>query len=84
MAAEEKPIERGPKGGRKHRPGRGHDRRSSREKKKRFARKAAKKHRQQDEEAREEWAEWDALPDEVKQLLGPAAEPEMPRPKHEH
>jgi hypothetical protein len=37
MAAKGKPIERSPRGGKKHQPGRGHDRKSSEAKKKRFA-----------------------------------------------
>lgn len=81
MAAEGEPRKRrGPKGGIRHQPGRGHDRKSAPAKKKRFARKAAKKRQQQDQEARKAWAEWDGLPDDVKRLLGPAGEPKMPRP----
>jgi hypothetical protein len=83
MAAEGEPIERGPKGGKKHKPGRGHDRKSSRAKKRRFARKAARK-QQEDEDARRAWEEWDKLPDDVKRLLGPAGEPKMPRPRDEY
>jgi hypothetical protein len=83
MAAEGEPIQRGPKGGKKHQPGRGHDRKSSGAKKKRFARKVAKKHREQDEDANKAWEEWDGLLDDVKRLLGPAGEPKMPRPGDE-
>jgi hypothetical protein len=53
------------------------------EKKKRFARKAAKKRAEQQEEANKVWAEWDALPDNVKRLLGPAGQPKIPRPKND-
>lgn len=74
---------RGPKGGVKHQPGYGHDRKSARAKKKRFARKAARKRQQQDEEARKTWEEWDKLPEEVKRLLGPTGQPSMPRPDDE-
>ncbi len=81
MAGEGKPIKRGPKGGKKHEPGHGHARKSSRAKKKRFARKAARKQKQEEEDARKAWKEWDGLPDEVKRLLGPAGEPRMPRPR---
>lgn len=81
MAEEEKPPKkRGPRGGIKHQPGKGHDRKSGPTKKQRFARKAAKKRQQQEEEARKAWEEWDNLPDEVKRLLGPAGQPKMPRP----
>ena len=82
--AEEAPDKRGPKGGKKHQPGRGHDRKSTGSKKKRFIRKAAKQRRQLNEESREAWAEWDALPPEVKKLLGPAGQPSVPRPFDEH
>jgi hypothetical protein len=79
--AEEKPKKkRGPKGGIKHQPGRGHDRKSTPKKKKRFVQKVARKRRQQDEEARKAWKEWDALPDDVKRLLGPSGQPKMSRP----
>ena len=71
---------RGPKGGIKHQPGRGHDRKSLAAKKKRFARKAAKKLTDAEANAREAWTDWDNLPDEVKQLLGPSAQPKPPRP----
>ncbi len=84
MAAEGEPIERGPKGEKKHQPGRGHDRKSCRAKKRRFAHKAAKKQQQEDEDARKAWDEWDKLPDDVKGLLGPAGEPKMPRPRDEY
>ena len=84
MAAEGKPIKRGPKGGKRHQPGHGHDRKSSGPKKKRFARKVAKKGRQQDQDARKAWEAWDKLPDNVKRLLGPAGQPTMPRPRDEH
>jgi hypothetical protein len=82
MSSGEKPEKkRGPKGGIKHQPGRGHARKSAPAKKKRFARRTAKKRRQEEEEARKAWAEWDALSDDVKRLLGPAGQPKMPRPK---
>jgi len=84
MSKEEEPEKRrGPKGGMKHQPGRGHDRKSTPAKKKRFARKAATKRQEKDEEARKAWAEWDALSDDVKRLLGPAGMPKMPRPNHD-
>ncbi len=83
MAAKGKPIKRGPKGGKKHQSGRGHDRKSSGAKKRRFARKAAKKNQQRDEDARKAWEEWDKLPDDAKRLVGPAGKPKMPRPRDE-
>ena len=80
MAAEEESEERrGPKGGKKHQPGRGHDRKSIPAKKKRFVRKAARKRREQEAEARKAWAEWDALSEDAKRLLGPTGMPKAPR-----
>ena len=81
MDSEEKPAKkRGPKGGIKHNPGQGHDRKSDPVKKKRFSKKAVKKRLEQEEEARKAWAEWDQLADDVKRLLGPTGQPKMPRP----
>lgn len=71
----------GPKGGRKHQPGRGHARKSEPLKKRRFARKAQRKQIETEEEAKKLWREWGALPDDVKKLLGPVGLPTMPRPK---
>jgi hypothetical protein len=72
---------RGPKGGIKHQPGRGHNRKSAKEKRKRFARTAAKKRQRQEEDAKKAWDAWDKLSDEVKKLLGPTAQPDVPRPE---
>lgn len=77
MAEEKK---RGPKGGIKHQPGRGHDRKSTGVKKKRFVKKAAKKRRNEADEARAAWAEWDKLSEDAKKLLGPTQQPKMSRP----
>jgi hypothetical protein len=76
-------MARGPRGGRKHQPGRGHDRKSARAKKNRFEAKAAQKRNAQEAEAKKEWKEWDDLPDEVKKLLGPTGEPKVRRPGDE-
>jgi hypothetical protein len=83
MAEEGPKKKKGPRGGVPHQPGRGHDRKSAPGKKKRFARKVAAKREQEEEEARRAWAAWDALPDATKKLLGPAGQPQMPRPKDE-
>lgn len=81
MAAEGKrEKKRGPKGGIKQQSRRDHDRKSAPKKKKRFARKAAQKHQQKDDDAKKAWRAWDALPDDVKRLLGPAGQPTIPRP----
>lgn len=80
--AEEQPT-LGPRGGRKHQPGRGHDRKSARAKKKRYAERAVQKRNAQEEEGRKEWKEWDELSDELKKLLGPKKRPKLPRPRDE-
>jgi hypothetical protein len=71
---------RGPKGGIKHQPARGHDRKGAAQKKKRFAEKAANKRLRDEAAAQRAWEEWDQLSDDVKRLLGPAGQPTMPRP----
>jgi len=76
-----KPKKRGAKGGIRHQPGRGHARKSGPAKKHRYVRHAELKRQQQEEQAREAWATWDSLPDEVRRLLGPDAMPTMPRPQ---
>jgi hypothetical protein len=73
---------RGPKGGKKHTPGRDHDGKSAKKKKKRFARKQAEKRREQEERARNDWVEWDSYTDEQRRLLWPYR-PKMPRPSDE-
>jgi hypothetical protein len=73
---------RGPKGGVKHTPGRGHTRRSGPEKKKRFQKRAAKKRRAKQDDLRKQWDDWDALPPDV-QKLRPDKRPKVPRPKDE-
>ena len=81
--AKRKSKKRGPQGGVKHTPGRGHNRKSADEKKRRFAEKAAQKRRQRQEVAKKAWDEWDRLPEDVKKLLGPTAQPQVPRPRDE-
>ncbi len=73
---------RGPKGGIKHQPGRGHDSKSGPIKKRRYRKKARKLWQQMQEEARRQWAVWDSLNDEVKKIRIDL-KPEMPRPKDE-
>ncbi len=81
MSSGADPIKRGPKGAKKHQPGRGHNRKSAPAKRQRFARKATRKRQQRERDARRAWRDWDAFPDDVKRLLGPAGQPKMPRPK---
>jgi hypothetical protein len=83
MAAQNPKKKRGPKGGIKHQPGRGHDRKSAADKKRRFARKVERKCQRQYEEATRAWEEWDQLPVEVKRLLGPTGQPNIPRPSND-
>jgi hypothetical protein len=73
---------KGPKGGVKHTPGRGHKRKSDPRKKKRFQQKARKKRQAKEETLRKQWDEWDSLPPEVQQLR-PQKKPKLPRPKDE-
>lgn len=73
---------RGPKGGIKHQPGRGHDTKSGPIKKARHKKRAAKIRRQRKEEARKQWALWDGLSDEQKKWR-PDLRPKVPRPKDE-
>jgi hypothetical protein len=73
------PVGRGPKGGRKHTPGRGHDRKSKRQKDKAFRKRAARKREQRRREAEEQWRVWDSLPDDVKPFRHELY-PKYPRP----
>jgi hypothetical protein len=74
---------RGPKGGVKHTPGRGHDTKSGPSKQKRFGKRAAKRRKEREEEARRQWRESDELSEEARKLLGPKGKPRLPRPKDE-
>jgi hypothetical protein len=74
-----KPLTRGPKGGKKHTPGRGHDRKSRNQKAKRLVAKAARKREQLRREAAEQWRVWDSLSDDAKKLR-PELAPKHPRP----
>jgi hypothetical protein len=71
---------RGPRGGIKHTPGRGHDTKSGPLKKDRFRKRAAKKRQAKEEELRRQLVEWDSLPPEV-QKLRPEKKPKLPRPE---
>lgn len=71
---------KGPKGGVKHTPGRGHAHKSVRQKKKRFQEKAAKKRQTEQDDLTRQWDKWDSLPPEV-QKLRPDLRPNRPRPK---
>ena len=75
--------EKGPKGGVKHTPGRGHRRKSGLQKKKRFQKKAARKRQAKKTALQAQWDEWESLPPEV-QKLRPDKKPKLPRPKNDH
>lgn len=83
MPGEKEPKKKGPKGGVKHTPGRGHVTRSGPAKKKLFRKNAAKKRQAKKETARKIWKDWDELSEEQRRFLGPKGEPEVPRPNHE-
>jgi hypothetical protein len=73
---------RGPKGGVKHTPGRGHTRKSGPQKQRRYQKEAAKKRQRKQDDLRKQWANWDSMPPEV-QKLRPDKKPKLPRPKDE-
>jgi hypothetical protein len=79
---EERPKnkKRGPKGGIKHQPGRGHDRKSLPAKKAKFRRKAERTRATLREKAQRQWEQWDALSDEKKRILHDFR-PKLPRPE---
>ena len=81
MAHEKERKKKGPKGGVKHTPGRGHGTKSGPSKKKRFRKKAARMQKAKEELARKLWKEWDEMSPELRKLLGPKGEPKLPRPK---
>jgi hypothetical protein len=72
---------RGPRGGVKHTPGRGHDRKSGIAKTRRYMKKAQKKREEEEELLRKRWEEWDKLNDDQKRLR-PELMPSQPRPDH--
>ena len=76
-------VPRGPKGGRKHTPGRGHDRKSRRQKDRKRIRKAMKKRAEREDRARKQWAVWDSLSTEQKKMRSDL-KPKLPRPADEH
>lgn len=78
---DEEPIKRGPRGGRKHKPGRDHDRKSGASKQKRFAKKRKRQREAEADRVAEQWRVWDSLPEEVRRLR-PDLEPESPRPTY--
>lgn len=74
-----KPLARGPKSGKKHTPGRDHDRKSCGRKARRQIEKARKRREALEAQARSQWEVWDALNDEQKKMLGDLR-PTLPRP----
>lgn len=77
-----KPLARGPKGGKKHTPGRDHDSKSRRSKDRGRVEKARRLREERDAETRRRWDEWDALGSTV-QKMRPDLRPNDPRPADE-
>lgn len=74
-----KPLARGPKGGKKHTPGRDHDGKSRVAKDRRRRAKAEAKRAALEAEARRQWAVWDRFDTFQKKLLHDQR-PTLPRP----
>jgi hypothetical protein len=79
MESADEPKKRGPKGGVKHQPGRGHDHKSRPVKKRRFQRLAKRRRQQKLEEATRQWALYDSLTEEQRRLMK-LKKPTLPRP----
>jgi hypothetical protein len=77
-----KPLNRGPKGGKKHTPGRGHERKSRKRKDERRRSKARKLREALRAEAARQWAVWDSLMSDQKKFRDDLR-PKLPRPDHE-
>lgn len=75
-------VKRGPKGGRKHTPGRDHARKSQSHRRKKFQQKKAREREASRKSCREQWAVWDALSDAARKLR-PDLTPDCPRPNDE-
>jgi hypothetical protein len=75
-----KPLNRGQKGGKKHTPGRGHDRKSRERKDERRRSKARKLREALRAEAARQWAVWDSLMSDQKKFRDDLR-PKLPRPR---
>jgi hypothetical protein len=82
MADKRRDKKRGPRGGIKHRPGRGHDRKSRPHAKERFRKKAAAKKAREEKSLRRTWHVWDSLTED-KPKMRPDLKPNEPRPSNE-
>jgi hypothetical protein len=78
-----KPIKKGPKGGRKHTPGRDHNSKSGAAKKRRFAKKKIRQLQFDQTKCREQWEIWDSLSEDARKLR-PELSPDCPRPTDEN
>ena len=76
-----KPLERGPKGGKKHTPGRGHARKSEGPKKRLFGRRARQRRERERADAERQWQQWDSLTEE-QQKFRQDLFPKYPRPSN--
>jgi hypothetical protein len=77
-----KPLQRGPKDGKKHTPGRDHNRKSRGAAKKRFAKKARLRREARRKEAERQWQLWDSMTEEERKLREELF-PKLPRPSDE-
>jgi hypothetical protein len=75
-------IQRGPKGGRKHKPGKDHRPKSEKAAKKKFQKKAERKRKMKRADLVKQWEVWDKLPPDARKLLK-NLEPSEPRPINE-
>jgi RHS repeat-associated protein len=73
-------IPRGPKGGKKHTPGRDHQTKSGEKKKERFQKKAEKKREREKNDLTKSWDDWNKLTDEQRKML-PELKPQKPDPR---
>ena len=76
------PLKRGPKGGKKHTPGRDHDRKSRKGKDAKRQKRARKRRDALADLARQQWRVWDSLSSEQKKMRD-ELRPSLPRPTDE-
>jgi hypothetical protein len=74
-----KPPARGPKGVKKHTPGRDHDRKSGSARKKRFSKKARQRREARRKEAERQWTVWDNMSEDERKWRKELF-PKYPRP----
>jgi hypothetical protein len=77
--AKKKPVKRGPKDGKKHTPGRDHDRKSKANKRKREQKKRERLRKQELERCKDQWVQWLGF-DDFQKRMRPDLTPDCPRP----